>query len=335
MSRPKPTWTPPTRDGVSPSCVVPPSRAWPDVLAFLAQRLPMVSAEDWRIRLERGEVLDAQGRPLAPDAPCTPHARIWYWRQLPPEPRIPFEAEVLFRNERLVVADKPHFLPMTPKGRYLQETLLVRLKRQLGIDTLVPMHRLDRETAGVVLFTIRPDTRHAYQSLFRERQVHKVYEALAPWRPDLALPAVRRSRLEESPAAFMQMHEVPGEPNAETRIELLRRHGTLAHYRLTPLTGQKHQLRAHMAALGLPIVGDTIYPHLQPPLAPDAAPDYSRPLQLLAREIAFTDPISGEPMCFQSRRRLDKGNAGAPDSAKEEAPLPANRAQRAGVSEFK
>ena len=303
MTRPRPRWVPPTRDGVSPSCVVVPSAGWPDVLAFLSERLPMVSAEDWRARLARGEVLDAQGRAVPADSPCVPHARLWYWRQLPPEPRIPFEAEVLFRDERLVVADKPHFLPMTPKGRYLQETLLVRLKRQLGIDTLVPMHRLDRETAGVVLFSIRPETRHGYQALFRDRQVRKVYEALAPWREELALPLVRRSRLQES-EAFMQMREVPGEPNAETRVELLQRHGTLARYRLTPLTGRKHQLRAHMCALGLPIVGDTIYPVLQPPLAPGAEPDYGRPLRLLAREIAFTDPFTGEARRFESRRSL-------------------------------
>ncbi|WP_119156481.1 pseudouridine synthase [Caldimonas tepidiphila] len=308
MTRPKPDWAPPMRDGVSASCVVMPSRAWPNVLAFLAERLPLVPESDWRERLARGEVLDAQGRPLAADAPCTPHARLWYWRQLPPQPRIPFEAEVLFRDEWLVAADKPHFLPMTPKGRWLQETLLVRLKRQLGIETLVPMHRLDRETAGVVLFSIRPETRHRYQALFRDRQVRKVYEALAPWRDDLALPALHRSRLEECEGeSFMQMREVPGEPNAETGIELIARHGELAHYRLRPHTGRKHQLRAHLAALGIPIVGDTIYPELQPAIAPGAEPDYDRPLQLLAREIAFTDPVTGEARRFESRRRLRLG----------------------------
>lgn len=303
MSRPKPTWAPPTRDGVGPSCVATPAGPWRSAVEFLAERLPAVSAADWHARLMQGEVFDAQGQPLAPDAPFQPHTRLWYWRTLPPEPRIPFEAEVLFQDEFLIAVDKPHFLPMTPKGRYLQETLLVRLKRQSGIDTLVPMHRLDRETAGVVLFTVQPATRHAYQSLLRDRQVRKVYEAIAPWRADLPLPAVRRSRLEES-AAFMQMHEVPGEPNAETRIELIARHGDLAHYRLTPLTGQKHQLRTHMNALGLPIVGDRIYPLLWPEPAPDAEPDYRQPLQLLAREIAFTDPVTGQPRRFESRRTL-------------------------------
>lgn len=303
MARPKPSWVAPTRDGVGPSRVTVTPGPWRCIADFLAERLPAVSAADWRARMAQGEVLDAAGQPVAADAPCVVNATLWYWRQLPPEPHIPFEADVLFQDEHLVVVDKPHFLPMTPKGRYLQETLLVRVKRQLGLDTLVPMHRLDRETAGVVLFTVQPATRHAYQALLRDRQVHKVYEAVAPWRPDLLLPTVRRSRLEES-AAFMQMHEVPGEPNAETHIELMARQDDLAHYRLTPLTGRKHQLRAHMNALGVPIVGDRIYPHLWPEPAPDAPADYSAPLQLLARDIAFTDPITGQARRFRSLRRL-------------------------------
>lgn len=292
------------RDGVSASRVAVVPGPWHGVLDFLAARLPAVDRAGWRDRLTRGEVLDASGRPLGPDEPCIGQTTLWYWRQLDqPEPRVPFEAELLFRDEHLVVVDKPHFLSMTPKGRYLQETLLVRLKRQLGIETLVPMHRLDRETAGVVLFTVQPASRAAYQNLLRDRLVHKVYEAVAPWRSDLALPLVRCSRLEESPA-FMQMHEVVGPPNAETRIELLRRADARALYRLTPRTGQKHQLRAHMNALGLPIVGDRIYPTLWPEPAPDAAPDYSEPLRLLARSIAFTDPLSGLSRHFESRRQL-------------------------------
>ena len=234
------------------------------------------------------------------------------------EPRVPFEVELLHQDDHLVAVDKPHFLSVTPTGRYLQETVLVRLKRQLGLDTLVPMHRLDRETAGVLLFTVQPGSRHAYQSLLRDHRVHKIYEAIAPWRADLALPLTVRSRLEERPGeAFMQMAAVAGEPNAETRIELIERLPQLtndaaptppdegwARYRLTPLTGRKHQLRAQMSALGLPIAGDRIYPRLWPEPAPGAAPDYREPLQLLAREFAFTDPLDGRPRRFVSRRRL-------------------------------
>jgi tRNA pseudouridine32 synthase/23S rRNA pseudouridine746 synthase len=309
MSRPQPAWTPPMRDGVSASRVAVSAGPWHTLAAFLAQRLP--AATDWPQRLARGEVLDAAGRPLPPDAPCVPGAVLWYWRAPPPEPRVPFEVEVLHQDAHLVVVDKPHFLPVTPGGRHLHETVLVRLKRQLGIATLSPLHRLDRETAGVLAFTVQPATRHAYQSLWRERRVHKVYEAVAPWRADLTLPLTCRNRLAERPGCFMQMEVVPGEPNAETRIELIARlprtpgqAPALAHYRLLPHTGRRHQLRVHLAALGLPIVGDRIYPTLLPEPAPGAAPDYAQPLQLLARELAFADPLSGAPRRFTSRRRL-------------------------------
>jgi len=307
MARVRPAWTPPMRDGVSASRVAVTPGPWTTVVAFLVHRLSTVSLADWRERLGRGEVLDAQGRPVAADDPCVVHSTLWYWRTLDaPEPCIPFEAEILFQDDWLLAVDKPHFLPMTPKGRYVQETLLVRLKRLTGIETLVPMHRLDRETAGVVLFSVRPETRHAYQSMFRDRVIHKVYEAVAPWSDALgaALPLERRSRLAEREEAFMQMHEVDGEPNAVTRVELIERHGALARYRLTPQTGQKHQLRVHLNALGIPIVGDRIYPVLQPDLAPGAVPDYAEPLRLLAREIGFTDPVTGEARRFESRRRL-------------------------------
>jgi tRNA pseudouridine32 synthase/23S rRNA pseudouridine746 synthase len=298
----------PTIDGVSPSSVVTPGGHWPTMLAFLIERIPAVSVQEWTRRMTHHEVLDAQGLPLAADAPFKAHTRLHYYRRLAHEHPIPFEATVVFQDDFIVVTDKPHFLPVTPKGRYVQETLLVRLKRQLGIDSLVPMHRLDRETAGLLAFTIQPDTRHAYQALFRDRTVSKVYEAIAP-APSLGIgeprfPITRRSRLKES-AQFMTMQEVDGEPNAETRIELVEQKGPRALYRLHPLTGQKHQLRAHMNALGLPLEGDRIYPKLQAEQAPDAPPDYSSPLQLLACGLSFTDPISGQLRQFQSRLKLN------------------------------
>ncbi|HYR24904.1 MAG TPA: pseudouridine synthase [Aquabacterium sp.] len=303
MSRPRSAFTPPTRDGVSASCVALPCGAWRTMLDFLAERIPAVPREDWAARMARGEVLSAQGQPVPADSPYRAQTRLYYWRALPFEHPVPFEETIVFQDNYLVVADKPHFLPVTPKGRYLQETLLVRLKRKLGIDTLVPMHRIDRETAGLVAFTIQPHTRHAYQSLFRDKAVRKAYDAIAPLRPDLTLPLVRRSRLEES-ERFMAMHEVEGEPNAETAIELIEARGDWGLYRLTPVTGQKHQLRAHLNALGIPILNDQIYPELLPATPPEVAPDFSRPLQLLARTLSFTDPITGQVRHFESQQRL-------------------------------
>lgn len=293
----------PLIDGVSPSCVALPSGEWPTVLDFLAERFPRCMRDEWHERMRLGEVCDAAGVPLSPDSAYQPNSRLFYYRRLPSELPIPFEETVLFQDDYLVVADKPHFLPVTPSGRYLQETLLVRLKRKLNIETLTPMHRIDRETAGLVLFTIQPATRNAYQTLFRQRDVAKYYEAVAPFNEALGLPLVYRSRLVES-AAFMQMCEIDGEPNAETGIGLIETRGALARYALRPTTGQKHQLRAQMAALGMPIVNDLIYPVLQPELPEGEAPDYAKPLQLLAKAVEFTDPITGQRRHFESPQCL-------------------------------
>ena len=295
---------PPLRDGVAASRVGVGDGRFPSVLAFLEARFPAVA--DWPARLARGDVLDVDGRPLAADAVCAGGDLLWYWRDPPPEARVPFELELLHRDEHLVVVDKPHFLPAIPAGRHLRETALVRLRAALGIATLAPIHRLDRETAGVLVFSVRPDDRGAYHALLRDRAVDKVYEAIAPWRDDLALPLVARHRLEQPKRdGFMQVRVVPGEPNAQVRISLVERlDDGLARYRLEPRTGRTHQLRVQMNALGLPIVGDRIYPTLWPEDAPGAAPDWSRPLQLLAREIAFTDPVTGQARRFASRRAL-------------------------------
>jgi tRNA pseudouridine32 synthase / 23S rRNA pseudouridine746 synthase len=307
MSRPRAAWVPAMREGVSASRVAVGGGPWADVLDFLRRRLPLVA--DWPERLAQGQVMDAQGAALQVHAAAVPGAVIWYWRCPPPEPRVPFEVDVLYQDEHIVVADKPHFISVTPGGRHLHETVLVRLKRQLNISSLVPMHRLDSETAGVLLFTVDPQVRNAYHALMRGQQVHKVYEAVAPWRADLVLPRVHHSRLQTQDGdRFMQMLTVQGEPNAHTQIELIgrlmTRFGQLAHYKLTPFTGRKHQLRAQMSELGVPIVGDRIYPRLWPEPALGATPDYSLPLQLLARELAFTDPISGQARRFVSRRHL-------------------------------
>ena len=303
MTQATDAFVPALRNGVGASRVGVGADRFSTVLDFLVARFPAVG--DWPARLAHGEVLDAHGRPLNADAACTPGMLLWYWRDPPPEPRIPFELELLHQDEHLVVIDKPHFLPVIPSGRHLRETVLVRLRRQLGIATLAPMHRLDRETAGVLVFTVRAQERAAYHALLRERAVRKVYEAIAPWRDDLALPLLARHRLEKPEGrGFMQVQVAHGEPNAEALVELIERLGERALYRLTPRTGRTHQLRVQMNALGAPIVGDRIYPTLWPEPAQDAPPDWSHPLQLLAREIAFLDPVTGEQRRFTSQRRL-------------------------------
>ena len=291
-----------TRDGVGPSCISLPVGPWPRVIDFLEQRFPTVSRDEIAARMARGDVVDELGDYVLPERIYTAHLKLFYYRSIEIEARIPFDEVVLFQDDYIVAVDKPHFLPVTPAGRYLQETVLVRQKRKLGIDTLAPMHRIDRETAGVVLFTIQPHTRGKYHALFENKAVKKHYQAIAPWRAELTLPLTRCSRLVEGDS-FMRMCEAAGEPNAETAIELLEVMGDLARYRLTPLTGKKHQLRVHMAALGLPIVNDKIYP-LHNSIEQIEDGDYSKPLQLLAEAISFDDPISGERREFASRRQL-------------------------------
>jgi tRNA pseudouridine32 synthase/23S rRNA pseudouridine746 synthase len=275
---------------------------WAHLVDFLAERLSAVSHAAWVQRMVHGDVLDEAGQPLLPEAPFRPGTRVYYYRELDDEPEVPFEEAVLYQDEHLLVADKPHFLPVTPGGRYVQQSLLVRLKNRLGIETLSPIHRIDRETAGLVLFSLRPQDRAAYQALFRERSVHKVYEAIAPSGTAHAWPLVRRSRIVEEDQAFFRMGEADGEPNSETQMDRLDTRGAWARYRLEPVTGKRHQLRVHMNALGLPIAGDQFYPRVL--RGPDDPEDFSNPLRLLAQGIAFTDPVTGEHRRFGSKRVL-------------------------------
>ena len=299
MLRPANSVLPPTRNGVGPSCVGLPQGDWATILDFLVARFAAQSRALWRQRMEQGLVVDEVGQPVCAQRPYQAHLRVYYYRDCAVERRIPFDEVLLYRDEHLLVVDKPHHLPVVPSGRYLQETLLVRLKRRLGLDALVPIHRIDRDTAGLVMFSLQPQTRDAYQALFRERRVHKTYEAIARRRDELALPLTRRSRIVQG-AHFLLQCETEGEANATTHVELLHSMGELAQYRLRPVSGQRHQLRVHMAALGLPIVGDGLYPILTP-----QSEDFAEPaLQLLARSLSFDDPLGGGPRHFESRRTL-------------------------------
>jgi tRNA pseudouridine32 synthase/23S rRNA pseudouridine746 synthase len=295
------------REGVSASTMVlPPLSALdfnPNSLrSFLEQSTHNSRRLDWENRLKTGLVVDDQGEPLALDAPYIVGQRIHYWRDAGMESRIPFDEQIIYQDDHILVADKPHFLPVTPTGGYVKETLLVRLKKRTGLADLTPMHRIDRDTAGLVMFCISAQDRDAYAAMFRERRLNKTYECIAPYSPAISFPLVRKTRLVTSPNSFMQMAETPGEPNSETRIELIELlDGGMAHYRLEPITGKRHQLRVHMNCLGLPIVGDGIYPMLTPEAQ---QPDYSQPLQLLAKELTFEDPVTGRRHRFASRLNL-------------------------------
>ena len=298
-----------TKNGVGPSRVFLPAGNYPNLLEFLVERFPASTREGWTRRMLQGTVLDQTGQALSPDTLYFANQHIYYYRELLKEVVIPFEEGVVYEDDNIVVADKPHFLPVSPVGPFLQETLLVRLKNRLGIDGLNLAHRIDLETAGLVLFTKRPELRATYQNLFRDQKINKYYEAIAPIREDLKLPLTYRSCLEES-AAFMQMHEIDGEPNSETTIELIESKEGLGRYKLSPVTGKKHQLRAHMNALGIPIKNDQIYPVLKEYVPPEMR-GYNEPLQLLAKELSFVDPVTNKERVFQSKLTLLPLNKGS------------------------
>ncbi|MGW5044087.1 pseudouridine synthase [Streptomyces griseoluteus] len=293
----------PQRRGVDPVRVrLPADGAWATVREHLVARLTGAGPGAVEAMFHAGAVVGADGSPVAPDAPYRPGMFVWFHRELPPEVPVPFPVEVVYRDEHIVVADKPHFLATTPRGSHVLQTLLARLRHDLGLPGLGAAHRLDRLTAGLVLFTVRPGERGAYQGLFRDRRVHKEYEAVARHDPELELPRTVRSRILKE-RGVLAAREVAGEPNAVTRVEIdaHRERDGLARYRLLPATGQTHQLRVHLNSLGVPILGDPLYPEVAPVTAPG---DFRRPLQLLARRLEFTDPLTGARHRFVSGRTL-------------------------------
>ena len=277
-----------------------PNQPYSLILDFLSERFAAIGRDVWRQRMLSGKVLDAQQRCVLPTASYQPGALLYYFREVPNEVSVPFTERILYQDQHLLAVDKPHFLATLPAGRYVEETVLRRLMKRLDNPDIVPIHRLDRLTAGVLLFSLNPSSRNAYQRLFRERKVFKCYEALAPALPDLQWPYRHRSRL-ESAAQFFRMQEVAGLANSDTLIEVAERSDEVWRYRLYPVTGRKHQLRVHLAALGAPIINDPLYPDLQKVAGQE---DYAKPLQLLAKQISFIDPFSGILRSFKSQLTL-------------------------------
>jgi tRNA pseudouridine32 synthase / 23S rRNA pseudouridine746 synthase len=306
----------PVRDGVNATRLrLPDEGPWDTAMDYMMHRWGHIDPQGIEDRFDAGEIVGEGGAPLDRQTPLEEHTFIWYYRTLPPETRMPVEINILYQDEHLLVVDKPHFLPTTPGGTYIQESALVRLRNQLDLPDLIPMHRLDRMTAGVLLLSTNPETRGKYQVLFEKRQVQKEYECVSAAAPAAGFPAVEfpavvRNRMTKS-RSYLLAEVVDGEPNAETRIELLRKFdggaddggaARRALYRLEPHTGKTHQLRVHMASLGLGIVNDAFYPELL-----DKAPDdYSKPLQLLARGIRFVNPISKQAVEYRSRLELSE-----------------------------
>lgn len=290
---------PPLLNGLAAATLQLPEGSWATVLDCLTAHFSAIARDEWLSRMARGLVLDAQGSPLTPASIYRRGLRVHYYREVPAETPIPFVESILHADAHLIVADKPHFLPVTPVGNYVHETLLTRLTQRLDNPHLAPLHRIDRGTAGLVLFSASRRSRAAYQALFRDRQIQKRYTAIAPALSALTFPLIRATRIVRG-EPFVLSREVAGPANTQTRVAVEQCEGKFWRYALYPVTGKKHQLRVHMAALGAPIVNDDFYPVM----IEHAASDFRRPLQLLARSLIFRDPLSGVERRFESEFRL-------------------------------
>ena len=278
------------------------------LIDYLAAHFSHISLASWQRRFDSGLISLERGEPLKQDSPYLAGQTILYYRQVENEPIIPFEPNILHLDGHLLVVDKPHFLPVTPSGRYVSQTLLAKLRnhpdlQQLAVNDISPLHRLDKDTAGVMLLSVNPSSRACYHALFADRQIHKTYHAIAPTRSDLCYPFHIHSRLERGEPFFLTK-TVQGEPNAYTMIELIENNGAFSLYRLTPVTGKKHQLRVHMASLGMPLLHDNFYPTVKT----KGTTDFAKPLKLLAKSIAFIDPITQQARRFDSQLRLIKNS---------------------------
>lgn len=301
MKKPCFKFIPPMINGVNASQVYLPKLTEQPVslFHFLCEQFPHISIDEWQQRFDDRLILDMQGNALNSSAAFQQNTHIFYYRFLAHEVHVPFQEKILFENNDLMVIDKPHFLTISPTGQYVQETLLVRLKKTTNNPDLTPIHRLDRETAGIVLISKQPATRGVYQQMFAERKVQKLYHAIAPYRETLTFPREISLRMEKG-QPFYTMQVVDGIANSQTAIEIIEHDQYWAKYQLKPLTGKQHQLRVHLNSLGIPIKHDPFYPEVMH----KTEDDFSQPLQLLAKQIEFIDPVTQQEMCFCSEHEL-------------------------------
>lgn len=277
-------------------------KPFPSILHFLATRFPHVAPCIWEERISAGKVFDESGHAITADTRYLPGTKIFYSREVAAEPVIPFAEEIIYQNDDLLIACKPHFLPVNPTGPYVDQCLVNRLRKATGNDDLVPVNRIDRETAGIVMFSANRKTRSLYYDLFKDGKVEKTYLAVAECTttPEDVLWKVENRLVKGEP--WFRMKVAPGDVNSRSSIRLVDAGDGYARFQLHPLTGKTHQLRLHMSGLGFRILNDRYYPDL----LPESADDFHNPLQLLARSVRFRDPVTGEGMEFSSGRRLSR-----------------------------
>lgn len=293
---------PPMIDGVCASTLYLPklNASPPSLFAYLCNKFSHIGADQWRQRFLTQQILDSTGKALDIDTPYHYGTHIYYYRFVADEPHVPFEHRLIFENDNIMVVDKPHFLTVAPAGNYVRQTLLSRLKQTSNNPHLAPIHRLDKDTAGLILISKNPATRHLYQALFRQQRVHKVYHAIAKIHPNLSLPTKVSLHLERGTPFYVMQVNPHKSANSTTHLDILCTKNGWAKYQLTPTTGKLHQLRAHLNHLGIPIKNDPYYPSI----THQAANEFDNPLQLLAKSLAFYEPIDKRDVAFVSPREL-------------------------------
>lgn len=273
---------------------------YPSILCFLSSRFPAITRKIWEKRISEGKVLDDSSNPITLETEYAPQKRITYFREVNREPVIPFAEKILYQDDQILVACKPHFLPVTPGGRYVDECLLNRLRNSTGIDDLAPLHRIDRETAGIVMFSVNKETRGRYGELFMNGKVKKSYQAISDCLPIAEKTSWTIEDRIERGEPWFRMKSVPGKTNAHSTINLVEIKNGRTRFLLHPITGKTHQLRIHMSSIGCGILNDRYYPELQP----ESADNFNTPLQLIAKSVRFRDPLSGRQREFVSEREL-------------------------------
>lgn len=269
------------------------------ILEFILDRFPHISKEDWVDRVMQGKVHFENGELVRLDTPYVSNQRICYYREVSNEHNIPFKEKIIFENENFIIVDKPHFLPVHPAGRFVNETVVSRLmRRSIEYHDLCPAHRLDRLTAGLVLCIKKRELRGIYQKMFMNNEISKSYIAIANLPKYETRKWHIKNRLETHDEHFRMCISKRGLPNSESIIELVETTNDIGLFKLWAITGKKHQLRVHMASIGAGILNDPLYPNLS---ALENKDNYNRPLQLLAKELRFTDPVTGKEMDFRSR----------------------------------
>lgn len=271
----------------------------PTVFSFLISHFKQIDETIWKQRIIDGKVHWRDGSLITLNCAFVPRERVYYYREVMVEKKVPFNEKVIYEDDNIIIAHKPHFLAVSPSGQFVNECLVNRLRIKTGIETLVTAHRLDRATAGLMLLPKHPEQRHLYHNLFKHGNITKHYQAIARLTPQLRLEYeenklqlphnwIVKNRIVKSEPSFM-MQIVEGEANSHSEITLINVKGEFGLFKLSPITGKTHQLRLHMHSLGMPLLNDRLYPRLL-----DRCDDnFAQPLQLLAQQLKFTDPVTG------------------------------------------